>query len=663
MMKANPSPSKTPTKGTCCLLFIRHYFTATLLFTLALVGGTAAQAADSEPYFSPNAMVADSQGRTLFITAYSAKKLAFVEPATGKVLTTLDLPHPPNGLALSPDGQKLAVTMDDPEGAVAVIGVAKRTLSTTWHATHFPTAPVFSKDGKLLYVANRFENTVSVLDTTTGAQTQKWKATREPIAAALSLDDKTLFVVNHLPSQPSTAAEVNAVVTALDTATGQATTIDLPNGSTGALGITLSPDGKFAYVTHTLARYQLPTTQLDRGWMNTAAVSVIDTAAKKWVNTVLLDDIDLGTANPWPIACTADGKTIVVGIAGTHELLLVDRNELHTRLSQFGAKANPTDSKSQPPTAQSPPKKNDEKKSTQEYAVPKTAYNAYATDPVNDLSFLVGARQRVKLSGNGIRSLAIVNATVYAAGYFSDTLESIDLTKPLAASTVFPLAPARPVSQIRQGERAFHDATLCFQQWQSCMSCHPGNARVDGLNWDLLNDGIGNPKNVRSLLLSPSTPPVMSLGVRADAATAVRSGFRYILFSQASEEDANAVHSYLESLQPVPSPYLVKGQLSESALRGKALFENVGCVKCHSSPLFTTLEAYDVGTISGSDSDRKVDVPTLIELWRTAPYLHDGRAATVMDVLTGNGHEGISPKTEKMSAEKLRDLEAYLLSL
>ena len=50
-------------------------------------------------------------------------------------------------------------------------------------------------------------------------------------------------------------------------------------------------------MAHILSRYQMPTTQLERGWMNTNAMSVIDVAAKKLLNTVLLDDIDLGAAD------------------------------------------------------------------------------------------------------------------------------------------------------------------------------------------------------------------------------------------------------------------------------------------------------------------------------------------------------------------------------
>ncbi|MHC4147198.1 MAG: cell surface protein, partial [Planctomycetota bacterium] len=79
----------------------------------------------------------------------------------------------------------------------------------------------------------------------------------------------------------------------------------------------------------------------------------------------------------------------------------------------------------------------------------------------------------------------------------------------------------------RRGEMLFNDALLCFQSWQSCASCHPSDARVDALNWDLLNDGLGNPKNTKSLLLSHETPPAMITGIRENAEIAVRAGFRH----------------------------------------------------------------------------------------------------------------------------------------
>jgi len=118
----------------------------------------------------------------------------------------------------------------------------------------------------------------------------------------------------------------------------------------------------------------------------------------------------------------------------------------------------------------------------------------------------------------------------------------------------------------------FNDARICFQNWQSCASCHP-DGRADGLNWDLLNDGTGNPKQTKSLLFSHKTPPSMITGIRSNAETAVRAGLRHILFSEQPEETAAAMDTYLRSLKPVPSPYLRNGKLSEAAKRGKKLLK------------------------------------------------------------------------------------------
>jgi cytochrome c peroxidase len=195
-----------------------------------------------------------------------------------------------------------------------------------------------------------------------------------------------------------------------------------------------------------------------------------------------------------------------------------------------------------------------------------------------------------------------------------------------------PLGPEPAMNAARRGELRFHDARLCFQQWQSCASCHP-DGRTDAMNWDLLNDGVGNPKQTRSMLLSHETPPVMSLGVRDTAEAAVRAGIRFIQFAEVDEQDARAIDTYLKSLAPVPSPRLVGGQLSDRAKLGQAVYHRLDCQSCHSGPHHTDGQAYEVPYADGMDQGRGFDTPTLIEVWRTAPYLYDGRAATMEEAL------------------------------
>ncbi len=57
-----------------------------------------------------------------------------------------------------------------------------------------------------------------------------------------------------------------------------------------------------------------------------------------------------------------------------------------------------------------------------------------------------------------------------------------------------------------------------------------------------------------------------------------------------------------------------------------------------------------------------IDTPTLLYLWRTAPYLHDGSAATLRDVLVTRNAGDLHGRTSALSAAQLSDLETYLLA-
>jgi cytochrome c peroxidase len=228
-----------------------------------------------------------------------------------------------------------------------------------------------------------------------------------------------------------------------------------------------------------------------------------------------------------------------------------------------------------------------------------------------------------------------------------------------------PVGPQPEADEVRKGEIAFHDATLCFQKWQSCSTCHP-NARMDGVRWDLLNDGMGNHKKTRSLVYSHRTRPVMAMGVRAKAEVGVRAGFRFILFAVVPEETASAVDAYLKAQEADPNPYRTPdGKLSEAAERGKAIFDGkAACAKCHTGPLYTDMKPYDVGTLGPYDREgNRFYTPKLTELYRLAPYLHDGRSATLKEVLTTENKKDLHGTTSKLSEKEVDDLIAYLKSL
>lgn len=588
-------------------------------------------------YLSPAALVADNQTKTLYIAQATAKQVAVFDIAAGRVTKTFSLSGRPSGLVLSADRSRLYVTWASPKGRVQVVNLQAGRVSYTLPAGHTPMAPVLGPNGKTLYVCNRFSDNVSVIDIAARKELTRIPVQREPVAAAITPDGGFLFVANHLPAGAADRGDIAATVSVINTKTNKVVnTIGLPNGTTSLQGICISPDGRYAYATHLLARYTVPTTQLERGWMNTNALSIIDVRNKQLIDTVLLDDVDNGAANPWAVGCTSDGKYICVTHAGTDELSTIDAPAM---MDKIKARHSILDSRS------------------------STSIQYRVSNIENELSFLYGIRQRIKLCGKGPRALAIVGSNIYVAEYFTDSMTVVDINKTTGTKTTALALGSTPKMSIRRrGEMLFHDASLCFQYWQSCSSCHPGGARVDALNWDLLNDGIGNPKNTKSLLFSHRTPPAMFTAVRENAETAVRSGIRHILFAVRPEQDAVSIDKYLKSLRPVPSPYLINGRLSASARRGRKIFSKARCDSCHKGALHTDLRKYNLGIGKGLDKDQKFDTPTLVEAWRTAPYLYDGRAVTIEEVLTKYNPDDKHGLTSNLSDKEIKDLANFVLS-
>ena len=638
---------------------VRRAWTAQRCCLLALLLGlvpAAFPASASEPanparntpakknsFLAPSAVVASADGREIYVAGESTAEVLVFDPVAKKVTARIPVASSPSGLALSADGAHLYVTCAGPVSTVCIVDTAKRKVTARLPAGYQAQSPVLSPDGRTLYVCNRFDNDVSVIDLGTLKEVRRIALPREPFSAAITPDGKRLLVANHLHAGRADVDVVTSSVSVIDLVTGKVIKeIPLPNGSTLLREIRVSPDGRYAVVAHILARFHLPTTQIERGWINTNAGSIIDLAELKLLNTVLLDNIDSGAATPWAVAWSRDGKQLLVTHAGTHELSVIDFPALLAKLAKV-------------PVALEPGK-----------PVDYTAASRTASDVPNDLSFLVGVRQRVKLPGKGPRSLTISGNRAWVANYFSDSLNEVDLAADPVRVECVPLGPTPQMTSARIGESHFNDATLCFQGWQACSSCHSHDARVDGLNWDNLNDGIGNPKSAKSLLNAHATPPSMWLGVRSNAYVSVRAGIRNSLFTVQPPEVANALDDYFKSLKPMASPRLVKGKLSPSAERGRKLFssEAVGCSDCHKGALYTDMKLHDVGTVGKFDQPTdRFDTPSLIEVWRSGPYLHDGRAATIRDVITTFNRDDQHGSTSKLTPKQIDDLVEYVLSL
>ena len=71
-----------------------------------------------------------------------------------------------------------------------------------------------------------------------------------------------------------------------------------------------------------------------------------------------------------------------------------------------------------------------------------------------------------------------------------------------------------------------------------------------------------------------------------------------------------------------------------------------------------------MGTKGRFDRDASAfDTPTLLELWRTAPYFHDGSVRTLQEMFTTRNKDDKHGKTQHLKKEQIEDLVAFLLSL
>jgi YVTN family beta-propeller protein len=597
--------------------------------------------AEADHVMGPVAVLISSNLSRAYVACHEANQVTELDLKSGQVARCFPLPGPPSGQVFSPGQDALWITLDLPEGQVCRLSLDRGLITATVPVGHTPLSPCFSPDRKTLYVANRFDNSVSEINAVRGKERHRIPVLRQPVALVITPDGKRLLAANSLPAGRADTNQVAAAVTVIDAASARVIKqVSFPSGCGMFHGLCVSPDGRFAVVTHLLARYHLPTTQVDRGWMNANAISLIALDRLEWADTIMLDSVDSGAANPWGIAWSDDGKFLVVSHAGTHELSLIDAQGLLHKLA---------DRKNRPDQQAADP------------GQPANSSPAY-----DDLSFLVGLRTRISLPGLGPRALTLTTNQAWVVNYFSDSVDAVRLNLSAPAVSSWTLGPSQSLSTVRRGELLFNDARLCFQGWQSCASCHSEDGRVDGFNWDLLNDGVGTPKNAKSLLLAHQTPPTMSVGIRESAEVAVRAGIRSVMFSEPNEADARAIDAYLKSLKPVPSPLLVRGQLSAAAERGRKVFldPQVGCAVCHPPGLYTDTQLHNVGTRTERDgSAEEFDTPTLVEIWRTAPYLHDGSAADLREVLTTRNSRQHHGNTARLSRRQLEDLLQFLLSI
>lgn len=144
--------------------------------------------------------------------------------------------------------------------------------------------------------------------------------------------------------------------------------------------------------------------------------------------------------------------------------------------------------------------------------------------------------------------------------------------------------------------------------------------------------------------------------------------------SAGASAELDALAAYFATFDQVPrSPFRnPDGSFTSDALLGREVFVKAGCGACHAPPEYTdsTMDGglHDVGTILPTSGFRLggpltgIDTPTLKGIWQSAPYLHDGRAATLMEIFTTYTKDQMGTVSNLTEAE-LGQMVRYLQEL
>ncbi len=143
------------------------------------------------------------------------------------------------------------------------------------------------------------------------------------------------------------------------------------------------------------------------------------------------------------------------------------------------------------------------------------------------------------------------------------------------------------------------------------------------------------------------------------------------------EHTAQALAAAIRTLEPAVSAYDLAlagdaSALTPAALRGQSLFAELGCQQCHQQPRFTSDSYHAVGVADNLQRNNgRARVPSLRGVRHTAPYFHNGSAATLVDVIRAYERGGQMPGAPVSSAiqplllteDDVWDLVAFLEAL
>lgn len=549
-----------------------------------------------------SSMMLASDGRTIVAANMINNTATIVIPTFNSVIAEIPVGHDPRSAAITLDDSRALIT-NHADGTLSIIDIALRSVTSTI-ALGAGTLPygVVTNNNDHAYVSLMGSSQIARVDLVNNRLQSTLDVPAAPAGLALWGD---FLYVTHFWSGDLTLiylptwSVVRTVKTGADTGVFQSIELDISRG--------------LAYLPQTRLNAQNETLTFDT--IAFSIVNVLDLRALTVISgeQVPLDMADRPVNMPFAIALDRFTRRMYVANAGSNDISVIDLNTGEAR-ANIVVEANP---------------------------------------------------RGILLNRD--------NTLLYVHSALEGTITTIT-TSDLSVEDVLPIVNlTTPIDQLI-GAQLFHSAVdprLASDHQMSCATCH-FDGMSDGRVWLGFHDG---PRNTPVLYALPETVPYNWSGTwdeLADAEFKIRdlqAGFGFLDASSAAMPlstshsglslDLDTLTQYLANLNAPVSPFITD---EDQFNRGAEIFAAQNCTECHVGASGTTLQPYDVGTglSSRERAGTTFDTPTLRWLWMSAPYFHDGSAATLRQVFEIPGtHQLIYD----VSPEDIDTLVYYLIRL
>lgn len=588
-----------------------------LIWYSSLQAQTVITSKQAEIDRSPVDCVLSVDEKWLFTANQTSGTISVVSLSDNQVIQEILCGQRPSDLALSPDGKILLASATFSHEVVAYQLQANGQLkecNRLWLGFE-PRGIVIDKAGKLAYIALSTAHAIAVVELDGLKEQARIPVGRWPRTLALTPDDKTLVVTC---SGNGSMSFVNVAERKLIR--------DEPFTGLNQGQLVISPDGEFAYTPYIYHFGSAPNQRtIKLGWVTTSRIARIRIHSEKRISSLYLDTQGQAVADPCGLAVSPNQEWMACSASGTHEVLFFKNTKLPFQgfNSRFLIDEDLRQDKER-----------------------------YFRLPVGGRPMYIRFSQDSRL--------------LYVANYLLNAIQVIDVASRSMVRTIALGGPVTP-SLAREGEAIFYDGTRSLDQWYSCASCHH-DGHSNGLAMDTTNDGqVGNPKMVPSMRYVSHTGPWTWHGWQKDLGAAMRKSMKESMLGKPmNDHEVSAMVAYLETLSGPVSPHRGKtGQMSEAMQRGKEVFEGskAGCANCHRGEYLTDNKVHKVGLESNYDYYQGFNPPTLRGVYDRMSYLHDGRAHTLEQLLTGPHAPEKVTGNGKLTERELKDLVEYLKGL